>query len=218
MSQNQISIRWFGHSMFLVSDDNTKIITDPFDSSVGYEIPDVSADLVLVSHRHFDHDNVDGVKGKPEVVEGIGEKSSKGFKFNGIGSVHDDKDGTVRGKNTIFTWELSGIKFAHLGDLGVMLEDDQIKKMGPIDVLFIPVGGYFTIDADVASKIVSALNPKVVIPMHYKTEVMGPDFPISGVDVFLKGKENVEKVGKNTITLTKETLPEKTTIYVLDYK
>ncbi len=218
MSQQKVNIRWFGHSMFLISDDKVKIVTDPFDSSVGYKIPEVTADLVLVSHRHFDHDNVDAVKGNPEIVEGEGERLSKGVKFKGIGSVHDDKDGTIRGKNTLFTWELGGIRFAHLGDLGVMLDDEQINKIGDVDVLFVPVGGYFTIDADVAFKIVSALSPKVAIPMHYKTEVMGENFPISGVDVFIKGKENVKEVGKNTITLNKESLPEKTTIHVLDYK
>jgi L-ascorbate metabolism protein UlaG (beta-lactamase superfamily) len=218
MSQGQVNIRWFGHSMFMIWDDKVKMVIDPFDDSVGYEVPDVTADFVLVSHRHFDHDNVSAVKGKPEVIEGQGERSSKEVKFTGIDSVHDEKDGTLRGKNTLFVWELGGIRFVHLGDQGVMLNDEQMKKMGNVDVLFVPVGGYFTIDAGVASQIVTALNPRVVIPMHYKTEVMGENFPISGVDDFLKGKKRVEKAGKNTLTFTRESLPSETTIYVLNYK
>jgi len=219
MAENEVSIKWLGHSMFLLTlDDKVKVVTDPFDKSVGYPIPDISADIVLVSHRHFDHDNVKAVKGKPEVVEGVGERAVKGVKIKGIGAAHDEKGGALRGKDTIFVWELGGIRFAHLGDLGTMLSEAQIKEMGTIDVLFIPVGGFFTIDATVANQVVSALNPKVVIPMHYKTAVMGPSFPISGVDEFLKEKRSVQKVGKNSIAFSKEKLPKETTIYVLDYK
>jgi L-ascorbate metabolism protein UlaG (beta-lactamase superfamily) len=219
MTKNEVTIKWLGHSMFLLNlDDKVKMVTDPFDKSVGYPIPDVSADIVLVSHRHFDHDNVKAVKGKPEVVEGVGEKTVKGVKIKGIAAAHDEKGGTLRGKDTIFVWELGGIRFAHLGDLGAMLSEAQIKEIGTIDVLFIPVGGFFTIDSGVATQVVSALNPKVVIPMHYKTAVMGPSFPISSVDEFLKDKKNVQKVGKNSIVFSKEKLPKETTIFVLDYK
>ena len=219
MTENEVSIKWLGHSMFLLTlDDKVKMVTDPFDKSVGYPIPDISADIVLVSHRHFDHDNVKAVKGKPEVVEGVGERAVKGVKIKGIAAAHDEKGGALRGKDTVFVWELGGIRFAHLGDLGTMLSEAQIKEMGTIDVLFIPVGGFFTIDATVASQVVSALNPKVVIPMHYKTPVMGPSFPISGVDEFLKEKRSVQKVGKNSIAFSKDELPKETTIYVLDYK
>jgi L-ascorbate metabolism protein UlaG (beta-lactamase superfamily) len=215
----EVTIKWFGHSCFLISlGDGIRIMTDPFDQSVGYPIPDVSADVVAVSHDHFDHNNVSAVKGGPEVVKGTGEKKAKGISFKGVGAFHDEKQGSLRGKDTIFLWELGGIKFAHLGDLGTELSQDQIKEMGSVEVLFVPTGGYYTIDARTADKVVSSLNPRVVIPMHYKTPVMGPNFPIAGVDEFLKGKENVEKVGKNSVTFTKDTLPQKTTIYVLEYK
>jgi len=219
MAENEVTIKWLGHSMFFLSwDDKVKMVTDPFDKSVGYAIPDISADIVLVSHRHFDHDNVKAVKGKPEVIEGVGEKTVKGVKIKGIAAAHDEKGGALRGKDIVFVWELGGMRFAHLGDLGVMLNESQTKEIGAIDVLFVPVGGFFTIDAVVATQVVSALNPKVVIPMHYKTAVMGPSFPISGVDEFLKGKKNVQKVGKNSIAFTKEKLPKEITIFVLDYK
>ena len=219
MPENQVTVTWLGHSMFLLSlNDTLKIVTDPFDDTVGYPLPQVSADVILVSHRHFDHDNVKLVKGKPKVVDTAGESSVKGVKFKGVASVHDDKDGTLRGLNTIFVWDLGGIKFAHLGDLGVVLSDKQVKEIGPIDVLFVPVGGFFTIDAAAAVQIVETLKPKVVFPMHYKTEVMGASFPIAGVNDFLAGKKNVKRVGKNSITLKKDELPKETSVYVLNYK
>jgi L-ascorbate metabolism protein UlaG (beta-lactamase superfamily) len=217
--KNEVTIRWLGHSCFLISlDDTVKLVTDPFDQSVGYPMPDVTADVCVVSHDHFDHNCVTAVKGNPEVVKGSGEKNAKGVNFKGVGAFHDEKQGSLRGENTIFLWELGGIKFAHMGDLGVELSQDQTNQMGSVDVLFVPTGGYYTIDAPTADKVVSALNPKVVIPMHYKTVVMGPNFPIAGVDEFLQGKKDVVKVGKNSVTFKKETLPQKTTVYVLEYK
>jgi L-ascorbate metabolism protein UlaG (beta-lactamase superfamily) len=158
------------------------------------------------------------VKGKPEVVKGSGVKKAKGVNFKGVDAFHDEKKGSLRGKNTIFWWELGGIRFAHVGDLGTVLSSDQMKELGQVDVLFVPIGGHYTIDAKTADKVVSSLNPKMVFPMHYKTPLMGSGFPIAGVDEFLTGKENVVKVGKNSITFKKETLPQKTTIYVLEYK
>jgi L-ascorbate metabolism protein UlaG (beta-lactamase superfamily) len=217
--KNEVTIRWLGHSCFLISlDDTVKMITDPFDKSVGYPMPDVSADICVVSHDHFDHNCVSAVKGNPQVVKGSGEKKAKDVNFKGVGAFHDEKQGSLRGENTIFLWELGGIKFAHMGDLGTKLSQDQIDQMGSVDVLFVPTGGYYTIDAQAADKVVSALNPRVVMPMHYKTPVMGSNFPIAGVNEFLQGKEDVVKVGKNFVTFTKETLPPKTTIYVLEYK
>jgi L-ascorbate metabolism protein UlaG (beta-lactamase superfamily) len=168
-NKGEVTIKWLGHSSFLISLDGVlKIVTDPFDSSVGYPLPDVTADVCVVSHDHFDHNNVSVVKGNPEVVKGTGEREAKGIKFKGVASFHDEKGGSERGENTIFTWELGGIKFVHAGDLGIDLSDSQKNEIGTADVLFVPTGGFYTIDAAVASKVVASLNPKVVIPMHYK--------------------------------------------------
>ncbi|MGB2988561.1 MAG: MBL fold metallo-hydrolase, partial [Candidatus Zixiibacteriota bacterium] len=104
------------------------------------------------------------------------------------------------------------------GDLGIDLNDAQVKEIGAVDVLFVPTGGFYTIDAAVASKVAATLNARVVIPMHYKTAFLGDNFPLFGVDEFLKGKENVVKVGNNSVSFSKENLPEKTTVYVLEYK
>ena len=213
MENKEVTIRWFGHSCFMLS-DSVKIVTDPFDKSVGYPVPNVSADIVLVSHEHFDHNNISAISGKPEVIRGGQTKTAKGITFKAIKSSH----GQGKGDNYVRVWEFDGIRFAHFGDLGVDLTDSQYKEIGPVDAVFIPVGGYFTIDAEQATKIINKMNPKVVFPMHYKTPVMGSGFPISTLEPFLKGKKNVEKVGKNSIILNKDSLPEEMTIYVLEYK
>jgi L-ascorbate metabolism protein UlaG (beta-lactamase superfamily) len=213
MENKEITVRWLGHSCFLIS-DRVKIATDPFDKSVGYPLPDVSADIVLVSHEHSDHNNVSAISGEPEVVRGAGDKMVKGITFKAVKTSH----GAGRGDNYIRIWELEGVKFAHFGDLGVDLTDSQYKEIGSVDAVFIPVGGYFTIDSEQATKIINKLNPKVVFPMHYKTPAMGSGFPISGIEPFLKGKKNVNKVGKSSITLKKDALPKEMTVYVLEYK
>ena len=213
MENKEVTIRWFGHSCFLLS-DSVKIVTDPFDKSVGYPVPSVSADIILVSHEHFDHNNVSAISGKPEVIRSDQTKTAKGITFRAVKASHGDG----RGDDFIRVWEFEGISFAHFGDLGVDLTDSQYKEIGPVDVVFIPVGGYFTIDAEQATKIINKMNPKVVFPMHYKTPVMGSRFPITTLEPFLKGKKNVVKVGKNSVTLKKDSLPEKMTVYVLEYK
>ena len=213
MDNKELTVRWFGHSCFLVS-DGVKIVTDPFDKSVGYPLPDVSADIILISHEHFDHNYISAISGKPEVIRGAGDKTVKGITFKAVKASH----GAGRGDDYIRIWELGGIRFAHFGDLGVDLTDSQFKEVGAVDVVFIPVGGYFTIDAEQAIKIINKLNPRIVFPMHYKTPAMGSGFPISGIEPFLKGKKNVNKVGKSSITLKKDALPKEMTVYVLDYK
>lgn len=217
--KGEVTIKWLGHSSFLISlDDTLRIVTDPFDSTVGYPLPDESADICMVSHDHFDHNCVSVIKGNPQVVKGVGEKQAKGIRFKGVGSFHDETQGSQRGENTIWTLELGGIKLAHLGDLGIDLSDSQVKEIGAVDILFVPTGGFYTIDAATAFRVVSKLKPKVVIPMHFKMAFMGKNFPIAPVDEFLRGKDNVVKVDGNSVRFTKESLPEKTTIYVLEYK
>ena len=213
-----MTIKWLGHSCFLVSLSGViKIVTDPFDASLGYPMPDVTADVCLTSHDHFDHNYVSMVKGKPQVVKGTGEKEIKRIKFRGVASFHDEEHGGKRGGNTIFTWELGGIKFAHLGDLGTELSPFQVKEIGPVDILFIPTGGVYTIDAAAATKVVLSLEPKVAIPMHYQLPSIARDLRIAPVDEFLVGKDNVVKTGTGSVSFNQESLPKKTTIYVLEY-
>jgi L-ascorbate metabolism protein UlaG (beta-lactamase superfamily) len=209
-----LRVQWLGHACFLItSGDGTRVLTDPFDESVGYPVPAVEADIVSTSHSHFDHSSVSVVKGSPEVVKNAGESTAAGISFLGVSSYHDDASGGKRGQNIIFVWEMDGMCLAHLGDLGHVLTDDQVAKMGKVDILFIPVGGFFTIDAKQATKTLEQLSPKLVFPMHYKTDAI--NFPIAGVDEFLAGKDNVERIESNSLVV--RGLPEQTKIIVLEY-
>jgi L-ascorbate metabolism protein UlaG (beta-lactamase superfamily) len=209
-----MKVRWLGHASFLITSDNgTRIITDPYvvGSGIKYgEIKD-SADVVTVSHEHFDHNNVDSVGGNPQVVKGSAE--AEGIKFEGVPTYHDASGGSERGNNTIFCMDVDGVKLCHLGDLGHPLSGQQVADIGKVDVLLIPVGGFFTIDAKVASEVCDLLNPSVIIPMHFKNDRL--DFPIAGVDDFLEGKGNVRKMDASEIELKAGALPAETEIIVL---
>lgn len=209
-----MKIKWFGHSCFLIEgEDGTKVITDPFDESIGYPIPQDKPDVVTVSHSHFDHNAVDLLQGNPEVVKDVGETEVKGIIFKGIKSFHDKSKGAQRGTNTIFVFAIDGVRFCHLGDLGHLLTGDQQKEIGEVDVLFIPVGGTFTIDAREAQEVSRQLNPRLIIPMHYRTEAC--NIGISSSDEFLKGFAKVEK--KAQWQGNKESLPAEQTVLVLEY-
>jgi len=213
----ELRIQWLGHACFLIaSSDGTRILTDPFNASVGYTVSPIETDVAIVSHSHGDHSNVSMSTGNPEIINTtIGDSTAAGISFRGVRSYHDNTGGSQRGMNTIFVWEMDGMRLAHLGDLGQPeLTDDQLAEIGDVDILFIPVGGFYTIDAAQATDTVEQLSPKLVFPMHYKTDVMNS--PISTIDGFLAGKDNVERVGQNFTVV--EELPEEMKIIVLDYK
>jgi L-ascorbate metabolism protein UlaG (beta-lactamase superfamily) len=209
-----MKIKYLAHAAFLItSDTGTRIVTDPYQTSGGLKHGAIkeTADIVTVSHEHGDHNNAAAVKGNPKVVKGSAEV--KGMKFKAIPTAHDDKGGSQRGKNTIFCFEMDGINICHAGDLGHELSAEQVKAIGRVDVLMVPVGGFFTIDARTATKVCDQLKPKVIIPMHYKTEKL--DFPISGVEDFLKGKSNVTRSNESEIEFKAGKLPDATQIIVL---
>jgi L-ascorbate metabolism protein UlaG (beta-lactamase superfamily) len=209
-----MKIKYLAHAAFLItSDSGVRIVTDPYTTSPGLKHGAIeeTADIVTVSHEHGDHNNVGAVRGNPEVVRGGAEV--KGIKIRAIPTAHDDKGGSQRGRNTIFCFEVDGVKVCHCGDLGHALTGEQVKTIGKVDVLMIPVGGFFTIDAPTATKVGEQLNPKIIIPMHFKTEKM--DFPISGVDGFIKGKSSATRSDSSEIELEAGTLPATTQIIVL---
>jgi L-ascorbate metabolism protein UlaG (beta-lactamase superfamily) len=209
-----MKVRWLGHASFLITSDNgTRIITDPYVVSSGIKYGEIkeSADVVTVSHEHFDHNNVDSVGGSPQVVKGSAE--AKGVKFEGVPTYHDASGGSERGNNTIFCMDVDGVRLCHLGDLGHPLSGQQVADIGKVDVLLIPVGGFFTIDAKVASEVCDLLKPSVIIPMHFKNDKL--DFPIAGVDDFLEGKGNVRKMDSSEVEFKAGALPAETEIIVL---
>ncbi|UCG92556.1 MAG: MBL fold metallo-hydrolase [candidate division WOR-3 bacterium] len=211
-----MKIKFLGHASFLItSDKGTKIITDPykpgcFGGGIKYEPITEEANIVTISHEHDDH-NETNIKGNPSFVRGAGAKEVSGIKINGIETHHDESGGTERGANTIFNMFIDDMNVVHLGDLGHTLSSDDTKKIGNVDVLIVPVGGYFTIDAKIAESVINSLKPKVVIPMHFKTDKCG--FPIAAVEDFTKEKD-VKKID-GELEIKKETLPSQTTIYVL---
>ena len=210
-------IKWFGHSSFLIENEKgIKIITDPFDDTVGYKVPKIKANIVTVSHEHFDHNYVRGVRGRPVVFKGPVKRESHKMEFRGISSYHDSVFGAKRGPNIIFIIKVDGLNLCHLGDLGHILSVDKLNEIGPVDILFIPVGGFYTIDSNKATQIVEDIKPKIVIPMHYKTKAI--KFSIDSVEPFISNKKNVKKIESNEFEVNKETLPNITQIYVLEYE
>jgi L-ascorbate metabolism protein UlaG (beta-lactamase superfamily) len=211
-----MKIKYLGHSAFAVtSNSGVKIITDPYETSPDLTYGEIteSADIVTVSHQHFDHRNAAAVRGNPQVVSQVGRSIVKGIEIKGIASAHDDSGGRVRGGNIIFCFEVDGVAVCHLGDLGHRLDDRQLKEVGRADVLLIPVGGNFTIDAKIATEVCNQLKPRVVIPMHYKTEKSA--LAISGVEGFLSGKTNVSRPDSSQAEFRPGELPATTQIIVL---
>lgn len=171
-----MTIQWYGHSCFKIltkpegrgSGDDVVIFTDPFDRSIGLRPPQGKADIITVSHQHYDHNNVSALKGDPAVMELPGEYSIKGVSITGINSFHDKVQGAERGLNTIFAIESEGIRFCHLGDLGTNLDKKQLEEVNGVDILAIPVGGPCSLTAKEAQAVVEQIDPKIVLPMHYK--------------------------------------------------
>lgn len=167
-------ITWYGHSCFKIQtkpqrgSSEVVIFTDPFDKKIGLRPPQGNADIVTVSHSHYDHCNVEALKGNPMIIDAPGEYSKKETQIIGIDSFHDNKNGAERGRNTIFVFESEDLKICHLGDLGHILDEKQLDQIGEIDILMIPVGGVFTVNPREAETTISQLEPKIIIPMHYK--------------------------------------------------
>jgi L-ascorbate metabolism protein UlaG (beta-lactamase superfamily) len=209
-----MKIRWHGHACFEIGDGAT-LVTDPHDGkSIGIKPPHVKADMVFISHDHFDHNCLRVVEGRDLLVlDSCGNSNRNGIDIKGILTYHDDSGGTKRGENLLFRFVVDGIVMCHLGDLGHVLSEDMVRQLGNIDILFIPVGNVFTIGPHEAWDVVRLLNPRIVIPMHYR--VGGLSLSIKPVDTFLEGaeKDSIVKVG-NEIDFEKEDLPDELEVWV----
>lgn len=181
-------ITWQGHSCFKIQDkigpDGVTVVTDPFDKKVGLKVPNFEADIVTISHQHYDHNNSGALRGDPFVIDTTGEYDRRGVLVEGIDSYHDSQGGAERGHNIIFRIELDDISIVHLGDLGHTLDNFQLERLAGTDILLIPIGGKYTIDASQAVEVIAQIEPRIVIPMHYKTKDLQID--IDGVDRFIK--------------------------------
>jgi L-ascorbate metabolism protein UlaG (beta-lactamase superfamily) len=205
-------IRWHGHACFEISNGHI-IVTDPHDGkSIGIKPPKVKADLVLVSHSHFDHNSVKTVsKSTTKSISESGKYNEFDIEISGIRAFHDSHHGERRGEVYIFKFNVEDITFCHLGDLGHVPNQEQLDDLQDIDILFIPIGNVFTIGANDAWKTIKLIKPKVAIPMHYR--VGGLSLSIQPLDPFLANADKVERVG-NEIYFEAEDLPEKFEIWV----
>jgi L-ascorbate metabolism protein UlaG (beta-lactamase superfamily) len=216
-----MKIKWYGHAAFLItSDQGLKIIIDPYEpgafgGQLSYGMIKDQAEIVLTSHDHADHNYTKDIPGSPQIIKGSGSKTIKGISIKGISTYHDPSKGSERGTNTIFAIKLGNIQLCHLGDLGHLLSDKDLAEIGPVDILLIPVGGFFTIDPKEATRVAEQIKPKILIPMHFKTEKCG--FPISPVEDFLRGKTNIKRAKASEATFDKANLPQQMEIVVLEH-
>ncbi len=211
-----MEITYFGHASFMLKTKDCKIVTDPFHNEIGLKFPKTAADIVTVSHNHMDHNNkeavasTDGSEG-PMVFDWPGEFERKGVRIFGFQSFHDTQKGAERGENVVFRFEIDGLQVVHLGDLGHVPDDKLIENIGEVDIVFIPVGGFFSLDPKQASETIKKLDPSIVIPMHYSVDGLTAELKdkLQPLSDFLKimGVENVQPLEKYVVK--KEDIAEK---------
>jgi L-ascorbate metabolism protein UlaG (beta-lactamase superfamily) len=224
-----VTIRWHGQSFFEIeSSKGTRIAIDPH-AIEGYGRTNVAADLILISHEHNDHNQAEVIRNheRAKIIHGLKgagnravwnpvDETFRDVHIRTVGTYHDPVEGMQRGKNTVFIIEVDGLHIVHLGDLGHLLTPKQVREIGPVDVLMIPVGGVYTIYGDEAKKVVEQLKPRqYVLPMHYGTKAFEDLLPI---DVFLEDQTNVKKYLSNKISVDSNFKPAEPVTAVLDWK
>lgn len=205
-------IRWYGQAMLLLeTSSGIKVVLDPYGEGTGYSIPELEADIVTVSHDHFDHNATGIVKGSPTVLNAPGEYFEGGVRFTAVSSYHDKEKGKLRGENLLFRIEADNIKLVHMGDIGDTLLKNQIELLTPCDILILPVGGVYTVDDQDAYEIVEELNPQVVIPVHYDTPMnnIGLDAPDSFIQRFMDVRQVAE------LDISRNNLPKMRVLFQL---
>jgi L-ascorbate metabolism protein UlaG (beta-lactamase superfamily) len=211
-----MDITWFGHACCRLRDRNIMILTDPYDNTTGYDMPRLKPDVVTVSHADPHHDYVQACKGEPFVIAGPGEYEIKGVFITGTATFHDNKKGALRGANTVYMFEFDGLNVCHLGDLGHVPTQSQVESLSHVDVLLIPVGGTQSLRAAEAAEVIGLLEPKIVIPIHYKTPQT--TLKLESVNNFVKevGAPAPEPI--EMLKVTASSLPEETQIVLLQPK
>jgi L-ascorbate metabolism protein UlaG (beta-lactamase superfamily) len=214
-----VRVLWHGHSCFELQGKSVTVVTDPF-RGVGIPEPKAAADIVLVSHGHRDHNNVKPVLGRDgQVLESfVGSKEVRGVTIKGVAAFHNNANGSRRGKNSIYTFGIDGVQFCHLGDLGHELSSSTVDDLGKVHALFVPVGGFFTIGPETATKVCDQLKPKIIMPMHYRMPGLRARVMfgfLKTVNDFLQGKNNVERIKGASVSIEENELPKETKIIVL---
>jgi len=209
-----MEITWLGHSCFKIKGKEVTLVTDPYDESMGYPWVEPTANIVTLSHQHAGHSYSAGIDGNRKVISHPGEYEISDVIIVGLPNFHDSEQGKDRGRNIAYLIEMEEVRFCHLGDLGHLPSPRQIEELSDTEVLFIPVGGISTIDAKMATELVRLLNPKVVIPMHYRTEVATWLEPL---DKFVKEMGLREIIPQSKLSVTKSNLPLETKVTALDY-
>lgn len=206
-------IRWLGHASFLIESESSRIMTDPFEDKLGYPEFDEAVDIVTVSHQHWDHNAVQVLRGHPTIVSEPGVYQLGETHIKGIKSFHDQAGGKLRGPNLIFKISLQGVDIVHLGDLGHILGQEQIDAIGRVDILLLPVGGIYTINADEARRVAMQLKPAIIVPMHYNTKPLS--FELEPLEAFTGQFDKTVK--QPCLEITADTLQEQAGVVVLDY-
>lgn len=213
-----MDLTYYGHSCFRIRGRAGVIVTDPFQPSIGYSLPRVAADICTISHDHPGHNNAGALRGDPFVITGPGEYEIKGAFIFGWPSYHDRRRGKERGRNTIYTFEIDGVTVAHLGDLGHVPDQATIEAMGGVDILLIPVGGRVTLTAAMALDVINLIEPRLVIPMHYRTPAYTGQINLDPVSKFLKEMGVHDGAAGDSLRISQSTLPGETQVVVLQYK
>jgi L-ascorbate metabolism protein UlaG (beta-lactamase superfamily) len=214
-----MEIFWLGHSCFQLRGKNVTLITDPFTPQQGYSLGKINAPIVTVSHNHAGHNYAQGVGGNPRVVRGPGEYEISDVLITGVAAFHDSKRGQERGRNTIYVIHMDDLVICHLGDLGHTLQEAQLEEVADADILLIPIGGHNTINATQAAEVISQVEPRIVIPMHYRTEVGAGSRPdLEPLDKFCRemGVETVNPQPK--LVVTRNSLPQETQVVILEQR
>ena len=203
-----MQITYFGHSCFKIKSKNSILITDPFDKYIGFSMPNTEADIVTVSHDHRDHNCFKQIGGSPFVIKAPGEYEIADISVLGFSSYHDKVKGEKRGKNTIYVIRMEEVSLCHLGDLGDKLTEKQLEEINGIDILFIPIGGVYTLDPKEAVTVINQVEPKIVIPMHYKVSGLNSSFDkLATLKDFLQEISQPEIMPEKKLVVSKISLP-----------
>ncbi|MGI6318957.1 MAG: MBL fold metallo-hydrolase [Dethiobacteria bacterium] len=224
MPEMELKITYLGHAAFLLEAGEIRILMDPYAAGTGrYGALSQEADVVTASHEHSDHNYVQAAQGDPQVLRGLTadgwqvvDYSINGVTFASVNTFHDNSGGNDRGRNAAFIVEMDGLRLVHLGDLGHLLNEEQVNGLSPVDILLIPTGGHYTIGPAEADQVIEQLSPRVVIPMHYRTQAIA-DWPLQDLEVFLQDKNNIKHSGEKSVTVSKSTLPEIMEIWPLSF-